>query len=171
MCNLDIIAGPLTDEQLFNRWFFNSLEDADFVVTFVVFGAVFVMAVSVLALFAVMLTKHFKVKVPKPAAEPDGTVHFIPFICSIIGTLLVFAGIVCLIAICFNTNPWLYRYLPYDVVPPYALVTAALFVIALVFSPRAGKAYKVWNRICLAVCCVLLLICLYVYVFKLFFFI
>lgn len=165
MCNLDIIAEPVTEEQLWNRWFFNSLEDADFVVTLVVFGAVFVMLVSVLALFAVMLLKNFRKKAPESSVEADGSIHAVPFLCSVAGTIMVAIAVFCLVALLFATQPWLYRYLPYHIVLPYAAVSTVLFIIALAFSPRASKLFKIWNKVCLIPCVLAITVSLFFYVF------
>ena len=150
MCNLDIIAGPLTEEQLFNRWLYSSLQDAEFVTALVIFGAVFIMLLSVLALFSVMLVKHFKEKSPKPGVERDGSVPLVPFLCSVIASLMFLFGVVVVLMIWFISDYFAF-YWTYTTAGIYAAVMAGLFIIALCFSPRASKAFKRWNTACLIV--------------------
>lgn len=152
MCNLDVIGGdPLTQEQLWNLWLFNSLQDTDFVVTLVLFGAVFVMAVSVLVLFGVMITKHFRNKTHKPAVEPDGSVHFVPFLCSILGSIMFVFALFVLVVFVISWNHIALYMVEYSFAIWYAFAMSILFGISLYFSPQASKAFRTWNKICLIV--------------------
>lgn len=166
MCKLDIIAGPLTEEQRWNRWLFNSLQDADFVVTMVIFGAVFVMAVSVLALFGVMLVRHFRKEAP--AAEADGSIHVLPFLCSIIASIMFVLAVFAALMLLFSWEHMALYMLDYSFAFWYAAAMAALFGIALYFSPRAGKGFRIWNMVCMVISLLVVAVGVYFWLFILF---
>ena len=164
MCNLDLIAGdgPVfrTQEELWLRWFFANLQEADFVVTLVIFAAVFLMALSIVALFAVMLLKDHFPKKEKIMQETDGSVHIVPFLLSIAASMMFLFGLVVFIGFLLFGLPYFgVRFnfynlltLPYDMVLLYTAVTVVLFTVVLRFSPNGSRLFRGWNRICRNIC-------------------
>lgn len=167
MSYLDVIVGPSPVERSFNldwewiNWFFSSLEEADFVIMLCIFGAVYLMLLSVITIFTVMFLKQRNITIMKPAADADGSVHVIPFLLSIFGTFMVAGGIAYILYVLLVIHPYYYRHLPYILVVPYAVVTAAMHILALRFSPKASRFYKNWNIACLVPCILVLIVALF----------
>lgn len=168
---LDIIVEPrpgelvLPQDQAWINWFFSSLNDADFVMTLCVFGVVYFMVLAVIAVFAILFFKRRNVALLKPVPDADGSVHVIPFLLTMLGTLLVVGGIGYILYVLFFTHPYFFRYQPYGLVLPYAVVTGCIHFLALRFSPKAGKLYRAWNICCLVLCILLLAVSIYFYMF------
>lgn len=157
MCKLDIIAGdsPVyhSQEELWHNFFFGSMYDPGYRILYLVFGAIYLMLVSMVALFAVMLLKdRIKPrKVETPAEEPDGSVHILPFLCSVLASAMLILALVIvlgtLILWLFNSGSLYLGNIPFDIVFLYVIVMAVLFSLVLRFSPRASKLFRTWNRI------------------------
>ena len=167
MSYLDIIVEPnpsemvLPQDQPWINWFFSSLEDADFVMTLCLFGAVYFMVLGVIAVFAILLMKRRNVALLKPAPDADGSVHVIPFLLTILGTILVIGGIGYILYVVFFTHPYFFRYQPYGLVIPYTVLTGSIHILALRFSPKAGKFYRAWNIACLIPCILIFAVSIY----------
>lgn len=149
MCNLDVIA--MTPEEEFRWWLTSSMNDPEFVVTLVVFGAVFLLLISVFVLFAVMLVRYFRGKSPNSETLSDGNIHILPFLSGVLASGMFLFGTVMVIIDCF-----FYGSLPMGSFPDtasvwYTVFMCAFFGIALWFSPRAGKAFKIWIISCLVI--------------------
>ena len=165
MCKLDLIAGdgPVyhTQGELWLRWFFKNIQEADFVVALVIFGAVFLMVLSVITLFVVMLLKDRLPKKEKLADEGNGSVHFIPLLISIAASAMLFIGLIISLVSLVMQMPHLglYHYfiLPYDTVLIYIGIMAVLFELVLRFSPQGSKLFLGWNRICRNICLAVLI--------------
>lgn len=164
MCNLDIIAGdgPVyhSQEELWLRWFITNIQEVDFVVALVIFAAVFLMVVSVIALFAVMLLKNRFPKKSNGTQNPDGSVHIVPFLICIAASIMLIFGLFVIVGFILLQFPYfgvrfnLYSLftLPYDMVLLYTAVTAVLFTVVLKFSPNGSKLFRSWNRVCRNIC-------------------
>jgi len=167
MSYLDIIVEPnpgemvLPQDQPWINWFFSSLNDADFVMTLCLFGAVNFMVLGVIAVFAILLMKRRNVALLKPAPDADGSVHVIPFLLTILGTILVIGGIGYILYVVFFTHPYFFRYQPYGLVIPYTVLTGSIHILALRFSPKAGKFYRAWNIACLIPCILIFAVSIY----------
>ncbi len=157
MCNLDLIAddrAPIIDSQgqLWLQWFFRNVEEADFVVALVIFGAVFLMAVSVIALFAVMLLKDRFPKKKTTEIEPDGSVHIVPFLICIVASIMFIFAVIVFLAFWFMPVPYLNLYyyftLPYDLILIYIAAIPLLFSLVLRYSPNGSRLFRGWNRVC-----------------------
>lgn len=184
MCNLDLIAGdgPVyhTQDELWLRWFFKNIQEADFTVMLTIFGAVFLLVLSVIALFAVMLLKDRFPKRNTEPENPDGSVHIVPFLICIAASMMLVFGLIIIVGFVVLQLPYLgvvlnaYRLftLPYGPVLLYASVTAALFSVVLRFSPNGSKLFRGWNRIgrniCLCFIGILLVAFAFFYCFYLF---
>lgn len=165
MCKLDLIAdtqNPIfdTQEQLWLEWFFRNTDQGDFAVILTIFGTIFLMLVSIIALFTVMLLKDRFPKIDKTEQEPDGSVHIVPFLISIAASMMFILGLAALIGFILLELPFfgvrfnIYRLftLPYDMVLLYAAVTAGLFTLVLRFSPNGSPLFCGWNRVCRNIC-------------------
>ncbi len=167
MSHLDIIVEPnpgemvLPQDQAWINWFFSSLDDADFVMTLCVFGAVYFMILGVIAVFVILFMKRQNVALLKHAPHADGSVHVIPFLLTILGTMLVVGGIGYIFYVVFFTHPYFFRYQPYGLVLPYAIITGFIHILALRFSPTASKFYRCWNIVCLVPCILILAVSSY----------
>lgn len=177
MCNLDLIAGndPIryTQDELWLQWFIKNIDEADFVVMLTLFGAIFLLALSIIALFAVMLLKDRFPKREQDPHIPDGSVHIVPFLISIAASMMFFFGIFVVVGFIFMQWPYLGIYfnvyrlfaLPYDMILIYIAATAVLFTVVLRFSPDGSRLFKGWNRICRNICLWIIGIMLSVFAF------
>jgi hypothetical protein len=165
MCNLDLIAtgDPVqyTQDELWLQWFFKNIQEADFTVMLTIFGAVFLLTLSIIALFAVMLLKNRFPKNVKTVHEGDGSVHFVPLLLCVAATAMFVIGALILLGFMLMQFPHygLYHWLtmPYGSVLLYIGIMAILFEIVLRFSPNGSKWFLGWNRICRNVCLAILI--------------
>jgi len=167
MSHLDIIVEPnpgemvLPQDQAWINWFFSSLDDVDFVMTLCVFGAVYFMILGVIAVFVILFMKRQNIALLKQSPDVDGSVHVIPFLLTILGTFLVIGGIGYILYVVFFTHPYFFRYQPYGLVIPYTVLTGSIHILALRFSPKAGKFYRAWNIACLTPCILIFAVSIY----------
>ena len=164
MCYLDLIS-PEMEKQIYQQWVQSLLQDPGFVTAMVVFAAVFVMLLSVLVLAAVSLVKYMTGKSPETGAVADGSIHIVPFLSSVLASLMLGFGLVYVIIYYFHSGILLHIGPSDMIVIAYIAVVCPLFFIALRFSPKAGKVFRFWNTACL-VAAPLLTFCYYY--FKLF---
>ena len=171
MCNLDIIVGPspgdrpLEQDWAWINWFFTSLEEADFVVMLFIFGTVYLMMLCIITTFVFACLKNRNISLIKPAADADGSIHFVSLLLSMFGTFMVIGGIAYIIYVLLVVHPYFYRHQPYALTVPYTLLTVSMHILALRLSPKASRIYKTWNVACLVPCGLILAISLFFYLF------
>ena len=154
MCNLDIIAGndPIiyTQEEAWSNWFFSMLHHPVYGILFLLFGALFLITVSLLALFVVRLLKNNQPKAEVPAADADGSVHWIPVLLSAFASAMLMIAVLLLLGfIILNVlhgNRFTLKYLPYGWIALYIIIMTLQFTVTLRFSPKASKLFLGWNR-------------------------
>lgn len=147
MCNLDLIA--LTPEEEFRWWLESSFNDQKFVLTLAVFSALVLLLLSLLVLFGVMLIRYFKSKTPKETVVRDGSIPILPFLLSIVASLMFVFGVIMVLL-----NGFFFGVVPMGTIPQemalwYTMVMSLFFAIFLLCAPKAGKIYRAWNSICL----------------------
>lgn len=146
MRHLDIIS-PEMEKQLYQQWLQSLLSDPEFITALVIIAAGFVILLCVLVLAAVKLVKRIQRQGNDP--EADGSIHILPFLSSILASMMFGFGAIFI---------FLYFFC-HGIVPMgtfrdigaicYILVMCGFFILALIFSPKASKAFKTWNTACL----------------------
>ena len=117
--------------------------------TLAVFSALALLLLSLLVLFGVMLIRYFKSKTPKETVVRDGSIPILPFLLSIVASLMFIFGVIMVLL-----NGFFFGVVPMGTIPQemavmYAIVMILFFVISLLCAPKAGKIYKTWNTVCL----------------------